>query len=202
MNLIFTMRRKKKLLLMDKIDSITELKNPNFIKPMLINYTQKGVQKKWEAVISHDSVSILLWHREKDAFVIVKQLRPAVLNMTKTDGHMHELCAGIIDKSVSDVQIAKEEILEECGFDVPVENLDYITTFYTSVGISGASQILYYAELDENMKIDEGGGLQEEDIEVVYISLKDAKNFMFDESYKKTPGMMMAFYWFFDNKVL
>jgi len=23
---------------------------------------------------------------------------------------------------------------------------------------------------------------------------------MFDESYKKTPGMMMAFYWFFDNK--
>jgi len=185
---------------MDKIDSITELKNPNFIKPMLINYTQKGVQKKWEAVISHDSVSILLFHREKDAFVIVKQLRPAVLNMTKTDGHMHELCAGIIDKSVSNVQIAKEEILEECGYDVPVEKLDYITTFYTSVGISGASQILYYAELDDSMQIDEGGGLQEEDIEVIYVPTKDAKKFMFDESYKKTPGMMMAFYWFFDNK--
>ena len=201
MNLIFLMKeKKKKLNLMGKIDSITELKSPNFIKPMLINYTQKGVQKKWEAVISHDSVSILLWHREKDAFVIVKQLRPAVLNMTKTDGHMHELCAGIIDKSVSNVQIAKEEILEECGYDVSVENLDYITTFYTSVGISGASQILYYAELDENMKIDEGGGLQEEDIEVIYIPVEDAKKFMFDENYKKTPGMMMAFYWFFDNK--
>ena len=184
---------------MDKIDSITELKNPNFIKPMLINYTQKGVQKKWEAVISHDSVSILLWHREKDAFVIVKQLRPAVLNMTKTDGYMHELCAGIIDKSVSDVQIAKEEILEECGYDVPVEQIEYITTFYTSVGISGASQILYYAELDDSMKIDEGGGLQEEDIEVIYIPTKDANKFMFDKNYKKTPGMMMAFYWFFDN---
>ncbi|MEN8302721.1 MAG: NUDIX domain-containing protein [Campylobacterota bacterium] len=186
---------------MDKIDSITELKNPSFIKPLLINYTQKGVQKKWEAVISHDSVSILLWHREKDAFVVVKQLRPAVLNMTKTDGMMHELCAGIIDKSVSNVQIAKEEILEECGYDVPVENLDYITTFYTSVGISGASQILYYAELDESMKIAEGGGLHEEEIEVVYIPTEDAKKFMFDTSYKKTPGMMMAFYWFFDNKL-
>ena len=187
---------------MDKIDSITELKNPNFIKPMLINYTQKGVQKKWEAVISHNSVSVLLWHREKDVFVVVKQLRPAVLNMTKLNGEMYELCAGIIDKSVSNVQIAKEEILEECGFNVPIEHLDYITTFYTSVGISGASQILYYAEIDDGMKIDEGGGLQEEDIEVIYIPTKDARKFMFDKSYKKTPGMMMAFYWFFDNKVL
>ena len=97
---------------MGKIDSITELKNPNFIKPMLINYTQKGIEKKWEAVISHDSVSILLWHKEKDAFVIVKQLRPAVLNMSKTDGYVHELCAGIIDKDISDVRIAKEEILD------------------------------------------------------------------------------------------
>jgi len=196
----FTMKEKKKLLSMDKIDSITELKNPSFIKPMLINYTQKGVQKKWEAVISHDSVSILLWHKEKDSFVIVKQLRPAVLNMTKTDGHMHELCAGIIDKNVSDIQIAKEEILEECGYNVPVEDLDYIMTFYTSVGISGASQILYYAELNDSMKIDEGGGLQEEDIEVIYIPTQDAKKFMFNKNYKKTPGMMMAFYWFFDTK--
>ena len=203
MNLIFLMKEKKrKLNLMDKIDSITELKNPSFIKPLLINYTQKGIQKKWEAVISHDSVSILLWHREKNAFVIVKQLRPAVLNMTKTDGMMHELCAGIIDKSVSDIQIAKEEILEECGFDVAVENIEYITTFYTSVGISGASQILYYAEIDDSMKIDEGGGLSEEEIEVIYIPVKNAKKFMLDGSYKKTPGMMMAFYWFFDNKLL
>jgi len=105
---------------MDKIDSITQLKNPNFIKPMLINYTQKGVQKKWEAVISHDSVSILLWHKDKDAFVIVKQLRPAVLNMTKTYGYMHELCAGIIDKNVSDAQIAKEEILNPHDIEMSI----------------------------------------------------------------------------------
>lgn len=186
---------------MDKIDSTEELNNPQFIKPMLINYTQKGVQKKWEAVISHNSVSILLWHKEKDSFVLVKQLRPAVLNVTDTDGYMYELCAGIIDKNASNEQIAKEEILEECGFDVKIENIQYITTFYTSVGISGASQILYYAQIDDSMKIDEGGGLQEEEIEIIYLPLKDAKKFMFDESYKKTPGMMMAFYWFFENKL-
>lgn len=186
---------------MGRINSTEELKNPQFIKPMLINYTQKGVQKKWEAVISHNSVSILLWHKEKDSFVLVKQLRPAVLNVSDTDGYMYELCAGIIDKSTTNEQIAKEEILEECGYDLPVQNIDYITTFYTSVGISGASQVLYYAQIDESMKIDEGGGLHEEEIEVIYIPVKDAKKFMFDENYKKTPGMMMAFYWYFDNKL-
>jgi len=186
---------------MDKIDSTEELKNPQYIKPMLINYTQKGVEKKWEAVISHNSVSILLWHKEKNSFVLVKQLRPAVLNATHSDGYMYELCAGIIDKNTTNEQIAKEEILEECGFDLPVENIEYITKFYTSVGISGASQILYFAQIDDNMKIDEGGGLQEEEIEVIYLPLTETKKFMFDETYKKTPGMMMAFYWFFDNKL-
>ena len=68
---------------MGKIDSIQELKNPKFIRPIEINYTQKGIKKKWEAVISHDSVAILLWHKEKDAFVFVKQLRATVLNKIK-----------------------------------------------------------------------------------------------------------------------
>ena len=186
---------------MAKIDSITTLENPLFIKPIKINYTLKGEQKEWEAVISHDSVSILLWHKEKDAFVIVKQLRPPVLHSNKRDGMMHELCAGIVDKNASNIQIAKEEIFEECGYDVPVEQLEKVSSFYTSVGISGASQTLYYAELDESMKAHDGGGLIEEDIEVVYLPREEAKAFMFDESYQKTPGMMMAFYWFFDTKV-
>ena len=114
---------------MDKIIKISKLQNPNFVKPMLLDYTHKGKQKKWEAVISHDSVSILLWHKEKDSFVIVKQLRPAVLNVHPSDGYMHELCAGIIDKNTSNIQIAKEEVFEECGYDVPLEKLQHITSF-------------------------------------------------------------------------
>ncbi len=185
---------------MGKIDSIKELKNPSFIKPIEIHYKIKNQSRVWEAVISHDSVSILLWHKEKDAFVVVKQFRPPVLNTNKINGMMYELCAGIVDKDVSKEQIAKEEILEECGYDVPVENLHKISTFFTSVGISGASQTLYYAELSQEMQVSEGGGLMEEHIEVIYIPTKEAKEFMFDERYQKTPGMLMAFYWFFDNK--
>jgi len=97
----------------NKIDSTQKLQNPNFIKPILINYTQDGVAKKWEAVISHDSVAVLLYHEEKNAFILEKQLRATVLNANKKDGMMYELCAGIIDKDTTNAQIAKEEILEE-----------------------------------------------------------------------------------------
>ena len=184
---------------MEKIDAIKELKDPHFIKPIEINYTQNGLQKKWEAVISHDSVAILLWHRDKDAFVFVKQLRATVLNKNPKNGYMYELCAGIIDKDTSNAQIAKEEILEECGYDVPVENLVKISTFYTSVGISGTHQTLYYTEINESMKLHEGGGIEEEEIEVIYIPTSEAKKFMFDESYQKTTGVMLGIYWFFEN---
>lgn len=183
-----------------KINRVQPLENPKFIKPILINYSIKGVERAWEAVVAYDSVAALLWHREKDAFIIVKQLRATVLNKNRDDGMMYELCAGIIDKNLNHTQIAKEEILEECGYDIPVENIQKISSFYTNVGISGTHQTLYYAACDDSMKVNDGGGLDDEDIEVVYIPVSEAKKFMFDESCQKTTGVMMAFYWFFDNQ--
>ena len=184
---------------MTKIDSIEPLQNPQFIKPIKIKYRLNSIKREWEAVISHDSVSILLYHTDKKAFVAVKQLRAPVLNANKTDGMMYELCAGIVDKNLLHVEIAKEEILEECGYDVPVKNIEKISSFYTSVGISGAKQTLYYCEINDSMRLNDGGGLADEDIEVIYIPVNETKEFMFDESYQKTPGMMMAFYWWFDT---
>ena len=185
---------------MNKIVSIEELINPNFIKPILINYTQLSISKKWEAVISHDSVAVLLYHRDKKAFMLVKQLRATVLNKNKTNGMMYELCAGIVDKDTSNAQIAKEEVFEECGYDIPLESLEKISSFYTSVGISGTHQTLYYATCDESMRVSDGGGLHDEEIEVIHIPIEEAKEFMFDESYQKTTGVMLSFYWFFDKK--
>ena len=184
----------------DTIDEINELQEPQFVKPIEIKYTHNGIQRRWEAVLSHDSVAILLWHKERDAFVFVKQLRATVLNKNKTNGYMYELCAGIIDKDIPDVEIAKEEILEECGYDVDSSSIETISRFYTSVGISGTKQILYYAEINDSMKVDNGGGLDDEDIEVIYIPTSKAKSFMFDESYQKTTGVMLSIYWFFENR--
>jgi len=186
---------------MDKIDSVTKLRETKFIQPIEINYTQSGTKKRWEAVLSHDSVAILLYHKQKDAFLLVKQLRVTVWNKNPDNGYMYELCAGIVDKECSNKQIAKEEILEECGYDVPLHAIEKISSFYTSVGISGTHQTLYYAQIDESMKKSEGGGIHDEEIEVITIPLQEAKNFMFDEQYQKTTGVSLAFYWFFNTKL-
>lgn len=174
------------------------LQNPQFIKPLRLHYLQNGITKEWEAITSHDSVSILLYHREQNAFIVVKQLRPAVLNMNE-NGMMYELCAGIVDKNKPLHVIAKEEALEECGYNIPEKNILYVTSFFTSVGISGAKQTFFYAEVDSAMQTSSGGGIEDENIEVVYIPIDTARSFMFDENYQKTPGLIMGFYWFFEN---
>jgi UDP-sugar diphosphatase len=49
------------------------------------------------------------------------------------------------------------------------------------------------------MKKSDGGGIDDEQIEVIYLPLSKAKEFMFDESYIKTPGLLFGFMWFFNE---
>lgn len=44
-------------------------------------------------------------------------------------GFTLELCAGIVDKKKSLTEIAAEEILEECGYKIDHQNLEYIIQF-------------------------------------------------------------------------
>ena len=170
------------------------LNEAHFIKTALARYTQNGIEKTWEIVEAHDSVAILIYHTRKDAFILVKQFRPAVyLNDRK--GETVELCAGIVDKDIPLVQIAVEEIEEECGYHISLEDIERVTSFHTSVGFAGSKQTLYYAEVDEKMKISEGGGIDGEVIEVIELPVSELERFIFDEKIAKTPGLMFAFMW-------
>jgi UDP-sugar diphosphatase len=178
---------------------LEKLKDTKFVHPVKITYKQNGINKVWEAVKSFDSVSVLLYHEKKNAFLLVKQFRPAVfLNDKKT--FTYELCAGIIDKDKSLEEIVKEEISEECGFEVKTTSIEKITSFYTNVGVSGSKQYLYYASIDDSMKVGLGGGINDEEIELYYLPLEEIESFIFDESKAKTPGLMFSFYWFMKSK--
>lgn len=179
--------------------SLQPLGESEYLRPARVCYTQGGVRKDWEVIRAHDSVAILIYHKSKDAFVLVYQFRPAVY-LHNAEGFTYELCAGLIDKEKSTLQIAKEEIVEECGYDVPLEKIDRITAFHTSVGYAGSKQILYYAEVDESMRIHDGGGVDTEAIEVIDLPRDEAKHFLMDESKIKTPGLMYAIMWFFEHK--
>lgn len=180
----------------NKIEKFTlkPLEDSKFISTALAAYEQNGIAKSWEIVQAHDSVAILIYHTRLNAFVLVKQFRPAVY-LNNDDGLTIELCAGIVDKDLSLVQIAQEEIEEECGYNVPLEKIEKVTSFYTSVGFAGSRQTLYYAQVDENMKVSEGGGVDAEEIEVFTLPVREANTLIFDESIAKTPGLMFAFMW-------
>jgi UDP-sugar diphosphatase len=177
-----------------------ELKDTRFVHPVRITYNQNGRNKVWEAVKSFDSVSVLLYHEEKDAFLLVKQFRAPVYLNNKNHLCTYELCAGIIDKEASLEQITKEEIEEECGYEVPLESIEKITSFYTNVGVSGGAQSLFYARINESMKVHSGGGINDEEIDLMYLPLDEIDEFIFDESKAKTPGLMFSFYWFMKKK--
>jgi len=180
----------------------SDLKDGKFVKPCFATFNLNGEARDWEIVQAHDSVAILIYNEDSDAFVCVKQFRPAVyMHNNSTNGVTVELCAGILDKNVSIEQTASEEILEECGFKVDASTLQKITSFYTSVGFAGSKQHLFFAKVKEKDRVSKGGGVPgEEMIEVVEIPLKEAKEFMFNESIPKTPGLLFAFNWFLSSR--
>ena len=119
-------------------------------------------------------------------------------------GLTYELCAGVVDSENSYEQISKEEILEECGYNVPLNCIEKITSYYSSVGVSGSYQTLFYAEVSDDMLVNKGGGCAAEGemIDVVYIPLDEITTFMYDEKKPKTPSVVLAIMWFLQNKLL
>lgn len=179
-----------------EVIKIEECLSSEYIKPKSMYYTHNSVEKRWDIVDTHNSVAILLYHKALDSFVFVKQFRPSIY-VKNEDGFTYELCAGIVDKDKSLIEIAKEEVLEETGYDVPLEKLQKISSFYTAVGFASGRQTLYYAVLDDSMKVNEGGGIEDENIEVIYLKREKTLEFMFDESIATTSGLMFALMWYF-----
>ncbi|DBB00597.1 TPA: Nudix hydrolase 14, chloroplastic [Trebouxia sp. C0006] len=112
-------------------------------------------------------------------------------------GFTYELCAGIIDKKKSLAQIAAEEVKEECGFEVAPEKLQWVTQYVSAVGTGGSRHDMYYAEVDESMRVGKGGGLENtgERIEVLALPLDESRGFTEDPSYPKSAGLLFGLMW-------
>ena len=115
----------------------------------------------------------------------------------------YELCAGVVDSESSYKQITKEEIFEECSYNMPLNCIEKITSYHSSVGVSGSYQTLFYAEVTDEMLVSGGGGsaAEGEMIEVVYIPVEELQTFAFDETKHKTPSLILAVLWFIQNKL-
>ncbi|XP_020776533.2 uridine diphosphate glucose pyrophosphatase NUDT14 [Boleophthalmus pectinirostris] len=117
-------------------------------------------------------------------------------------GVTYELCAGLVDKpDLSLEEIARQEVLEECGYDVPASKLKKITSYRSGVGVTGSKQTMFYAEVSDDNRVSAGGGEPKEGelIEVVKIPLHEAMTFAYNERIPKTMGVIFSFMWFHNN---
>lgn len=114
------------------------------------------------------------------------------------EGFTYELCAGLVDKDLPLEHIAKEEVLEETGYEIPIESLERVTSYLSSIGIGGTRQQMFYCEVTDDMLVSGGGGNTQEgeSIEVVYIPVEESTQVVFDESISKSTGLCFGFLWF------
>jgi nudix-type nucleoside diphosphatase (YffH/AdpP family) len=117
-----------------------------------------------EAYDRGNGATILLYNRQDNTVILTRQFRLPTFINGNADGLLIEACAGLLDLDNAEVAI-KRETEEETGYKIT--NVTKIFEAYMSPG--SVTEVLHFfvAEYSHHEKINEGGGLEDEDIEVL-----------------------------------
>lgn len=118
-----------------------------------------------------NGATILLYNREKRSVVLVRQFRIATWVNGNEDGRLIEPCAGLLDNDAPEV-CARKEAMEETGYEVG--EVRKVFELYMSPG--GVTEIVHFfiAEYSDSLKANAGGGVEDEDIEVLEMPFTQA----------------------------
>jgi UDP-sugar diphosphatase len=125
---------------------ITALPNDSqWLKPLQMIYFQDNKIKNWDLALAGDSVSIVIFNITRKKLIFVKQFRPAAFfaclpnreEIKEVDlkkypaslGLTIELCSGVVDKDKPLINIAQDEVEEECGYQAPTSAFQQIFTY-------------------------------------------------------------------------
>jgi GDP-mannose pyrophosphatase NudK len=164
---------------MDKIKiTDTSILSNNWytLKKITYQYLQKDGSwqtQQREAYDRGNGATILLYNKDSGNVILTRQFRlPTFINGNK-DGMLIEACAGLLDKDNPEDCI-RRETEEETGYKV--KTVSKVFEAYMSPG--SVTEILYFfiAEYSRSMKVNEGGGVKEEqeNIEVIEMSFENA----------------------------
>ncbi len=145
---------------------------------VIFDYRRKDgtwIQQIRESYDRGNGAAILLYNNEKDTVVLIRQFRmPSFLNGNDS-GMLIETCAGLLDDNDPDTCIIKE-VFEETGFRI--DAVEKVMHAYMSPGAVTEIVHLYLGEYTDQMKVNKGGGLEEEheEIEVLELPFSHAMN--------------------------
>jgi len=142
----------------------TKLLSDNWYKLNKVTYEYRKANGEWEtqereAYDRGNGATILLYNAEKKTIILTRQFRMPTYVNGNEDGMMIEACAGLLDENNAEDCI-KKETEEETGYKV--SKVQKIFEAYMSPGSVTEIVHFFIAEYAEDMKVSEGGGLEEE----------------------------------------
>lgn len=158
----------------------TEVLSDNWYTLNKVTFDYQNKHGEWEthsreAYDRGNGATILLYNKEKKTVVLTRQFRlPTYINGNDS-GMLIEACAGLLDKDNAEDCIRKETE-EETGYRI--SKVEKVFESYMSPG--SVTELVYFfvAHYDSEMKVSEGGGLEEEqeNIEVLELDFEAAFN--------------------------
>ncbi|HYG02926.1 MAG TPA: GDP-mannose pyrophosphatase NudK [Chryseosolibacter sp.] len=162
----------------------------------LYRYTFEVIDKKGkkhtqqrEAYDRGNGAVILLYNQKKGTVILTRQFRLPTFVNGNQDGMMIEACAGLLDQDNPEDCI-RRETEEETGYRI--HDVKKIYEAYMSPG--SVTEILHFfiGEYDEDQKVNEGGGVDEEEmIDVLEMSFSEALSMVDSGKIKDAKTIML-----------
>lgn len=129
------------------------------------------IRHKREVYDRGNGATMLLYNRDKKTVVLTRQFRVATWVNGNPDGMLIETCAGLLDADEPEV-CARKEAMEETGY--LVGEVEKLFELYMSPG--GVTELIYFyiAEYTDAQREFAGGGIDDEDIDVLEIPFSRA----------------------------
>ncbi|MCD0489450.1 GDP-mannose pyrophosphatase NudK [Pedobacter sp. MC2016-14] len=173
----------------------TQLLSDNWyvLRKITYEFTKKNGAKITQSREVYDrgnGATILLFNRVQKTVILTKQFRlPTFVNGNET-GMLIETCAGLLDRDNAEDCI-RRETEEETGYKIT--EVKKVFEAYMSPG--SVTEILYFfiAEYAKEMKVNEGGGLEdeEENIEVLELDIEKAMQMIGDGQIRDGKTIML-----------
>ena len=154
----------------------TEVLSDNWYVLRKVTFRLRKRDGSWEtqsreAYDRGNGATILLYDRTRRTVVLTRQFRLPTYVNGNASGMLIEACAGLLDNDDPQTAIAREAF-EETGYEI--RNPRKVMQAYMSPG--SVTEILHFfvAEYSRSQRRNGGGGVEEEDIEVMELSFDAA----------------------------
>ena len=176
----------------------TEILSDNWYVLKKVEFDYKMPDGDWvhqsrECYDRGNGAAVLMYNTKKRTVILIEQFRmPSYINGNET-GVLIEACAGLLDGDDPETCVRKEA-LEETG--IRLDKVEKVFESYMSPGAVTEIIHCFIAPVDDSMKVEKGGGVQDEqeDINILEIPFDQAYRMIAEGKIKDAKTIMLLQY--------